>query len=227
MKHLNRFAPLTLALYLCVLAACHSGRREPQAGSPAPVSTDTSELLETPSVVQDLGQLPDWTAYISRNSSGTFQPQRFSFSAEDTVHLQQERFYSSKDWAVYKRFLKYSPDSSYALDLYSYGTIPVRDSAGRVHLEGGDPDNEVALLNLKTGARMRLLFSGPGTTFQDAKWLNDSVAIISGYSEINDYQRMLPVVWRFNRSSRLMEVFEYQDSTFQTSHLSSYVDSLR
>lgn len=227
MKHLNRFAPLVLAFCLCVLAACHSGRREPRAGSPAPESADTLDMPETPSVVRDLGQLPDWTAYMSRNSSGTFQPQRFSFSEEDTVELQQEPLYSPKDWAIYKRFLKYSPDSSYALDLYSYGTIPVRDSSGRVHLEGGDPDDEVALLNLKTGARMRLLFSGPGTTFQDARWLNDSVAIISGYSDINDYQRMLPVVWRFNRCSRLIEVFKYQDSTFQATHLSSYVDSLR
>lgn len=222
----QKSALASLLLCLSMLAACHSGRREAQTVPPAPVPSDTSGLLETPSVARDLGQLPDWTAYMSRNSSGTFRPQQFAFSEEDTVPLLQEHFFSPKDWAVYKRYLKYSPDSSYALDLYSYGTIPVRDSDGRVHLEGGDPDDEVALLNLKTGTRMRLLFSGPGTTYQDAKWLNDSVAIISGYSEFNDYQRMLPVVWRFNRSSRLLEVFQYRDSTFQASHLSSYVDSL-
>lgn len=226
MKRLNRMLGVAFVVFLGLWSACQSRHREPQAETPAMTETDTSETLENPSVVQDLNQLPDWTSYLNRNSSGTFRANQFSFQEADTANLQREQFYSRKDWAVYKKFLKYSPDSSYALDLYSYGTIPVRDSSGQVHLEGGDPDDEVALLDLKTGSRMRVLFSGPGTMFQDAKWLNDSVAIISGYSEINDYQRMLPVVWRFNRSSRLIEVFQYQDSSFYSNHLSSYVDSL-
>lgn len=192
-----------LLLTAC-LAGC--GPRDKSAAveqdSTAAVPEDVRRWLRLPG-------LRDWDSSMHRLAPG-FREEAFVLDRADSLDLQVSGVMSPGLWAQYRSFMVFSPDSSLAVDLFSYGTIPSVDERGRVTLEGADPDSEVGLVDSRSLRRRRLLFAGPGTRFQDAGWQGDSLVIITGISDANADNVPVPMIWRLNLAAGTLQVLQYR-----------------
>lgn len=151
----------------------------------------------------------DWFAHLQRTDS-TLKTTGFRISNNDSIKTATPpESIADEEWNTYQPFFFYAPNRSQAIDIYSYGTIPVDQKNGSVKLEGGEPDNAVYLVNVAQRNKLQLLFSGPGTVYQKAAWLNDSVLIITGKSDANEQNTMLPVIWQINLHDSTLETISY------------------
>ncbi|RFM30289.1 hypothetical protein [Deminuibacter soli] len=101
------------------------------------------------------------------------------FWAEDSI--QKKPF--TADTGFYNKYagvLRWSPDSSYVLDIGSYGSVVLKDKKGNNHIVAGDPDTEVALLYPKEQQKWRLLFGGPSTHIFNAVWPDSTEVAMLG-----------------------------------------------
>ncbi len=216
MSYFNTFK--NLALLCCgisLLFACHNGSKEQKS----PKEDTLSTSLPTPRFPSKKGSLSDLREAFS--SSGLIQWKRKikkdypHFSVEDFSSSKKERIapssfspYSRKAWKTFNPYFISSPNNQYAIDLQSYHRFS-GDSSDP--LEGGSPDNAVNLVHLSTQSKKQLLFAGPGTLFQDAQWINDSIVLITGESDANKKNKMQPICWKFNIFSNTMVEFHYRE----------------
>ncbi len=104
---------------------------------------------------------------------------------------------SRKDLELYKNLFIYSPDRSSLIDMDTYNFFLSKDKNGNLVGEGGDPETEVALVDLKKQTRTQLFYAGPFTGFDDAAWLNQSqlaVAILDGNQKSNVFVPGITVI---------------------------------
>jgi hypothetical protein len=95
--------------------------------------------------------------------------------------LRQEPFELTKEFTKnYASVLRWSPDSTHILDIGSYGAVLTQDKNGKIYLEYGEPDTEVAMISVKNNQRTRLLYVGPSAEIKDGKWLNNTELMILG-----------------------------------------------
>lgn len=201
------------------LTSCHHTEKK----QPAPPVTDTvaavpmqGEKAEIRSWFRDPG-LESWSRKMKKKDSG-FSASRFSNTGIDSLEAQPSLPYPSAEWQSFRPYFVYSPDRHVAIDMYSYGNI-VPDNPGDSgsSLQGGEPDSEVSLVDVKNRRKRRLLFAGPGTQFEKAAWLNDTIVLITGESDANPDNTMRPVMWKINLSDSSISTYEYQvaDSSAQ------------
>lgn len=119
----------------------------------------------------------------------------------DSIIMEEDRF------EQFKPFFVYSPDSSQVVDLVSYGNFLHKGKNGKVVLEAGEPDTEVAIVNVQTKKRERILFAGPSTVVKEAVWINDHTVLIAG-GTYDDQNRLLPVIWKYDTVNKLLENWE-------------------
>lgn len=116
------------------------------------------------------------------------------FWAEDSV--DKKTFTPEADF--YKKYadvLKWSPDSTYILDIGSYGSVVLKDTNGNNHIMPGDPDTEVALLYPKEHKKWRLLFGGPSTHVLDAVWADSSDVAMLGALDTKETGHPDTLLW--------------------------------
>jgi len=164
-------------------------------------STDLQQLFKNPGVNQ-------WKEEIKKDYPH-FSVNYFEKKEIHSIPGQSENF-SKLKWQNFKPYFIPSPNREQAIDLYSYGEV-LPDSGKPT--EGGMPDSEVNLVNLSQKTKTRLLFAGPGTSFQKASWLNDSVLIVTGESDANEQNEMQPVCWIVDTYSGTITAFDYRDAT--------------
>lgn len=169
-------------------------------------------VLRTPTAKDSLAswteqRLIQWKGWIDSSTAGRFAANNLertvvdTVAGADTIRMEKERF------EQFKPFFVYSPDSSQVVDMVSYGNFLHEAKNGRVVLEAGEPDTEVAIVNVQTKARERVLFAGPSTIVKQAVWIDDHTVLIAGgmYDEQN---RLLPVIWKYDTVNKLLENWE-------------------
>lgn len=103
-----------------------------------------------------------------------------------------------------------SPDGKKAVDLYAYQRKLKKNKDGKVTMQGGGPDSEVAVYGLTPNGRTRVLFCGTPCHFDDAVWLDNNVLLIAGYSnEIN--KQFHPMIWRIDLKKQSIWRYLYPD----------------
>jgi len=152
-------------------------------------------------------RLIQWKGWIDSSTAGQFVANSLerttvdTIAAIDSIRMEEERF------EQFKPFFVYSPDSSQVVDMVSYGNFLHKAKNGRVVLEAGEPDTEVAIVNVQTKNRERILFAGPSTVVKQAVWIDDHTVLIAGgvYDEQN---RLLPVIWKYDTVNKQLENWE-------------------
>jgi hypothetical protein len=126
-------------------------------------------------------------------------------SLEEKSFEPSEEFY--KD---YEQVLRWSPDSTFILDIGSYGSVKIKDQGGKTRIESGEPDTEVSMIYPKTKTKARLLFFGPGTIIADGRWLDAAqVAVLGMYDEKgNDHPDTL--LWIINAKDKFFRKYKWQ-----------------
>jgi hypothetical protein len=125
--------------------------------------------------------------------------------------LKEKSFEPSEEfYKDYEEVLKWSPDSTYVLDIGSYGSVKVKDENGKIHIKSGEPDTEVSMIYPKTKSKTRLLFFGPGTVIVDGRWLNDSqVAVLGMYDEKGNHHPDT-LLWIINAKDKFFRKYKWQ-----------------
>lgn len=111
-------------------------------------------------------------------------------------------------YKTYQTVLRWSPDSSWILDIGSYGSIPVKDAKGNIRLEGGEPDTEVALILPKSNKRARLMFVGPSSQIIDGKWISDQELMVLGTS-YQSADKNDTLLWMINVKDKFFRLYNF------------------
>ncbi len=197
---------------LFLITGCGSGDKKSREQSsttrdqdavknPAPSQSEMEALFQSPG-------LEKWETKMEKNYPH-FSANRFKNKETDPLEVNHPQKFTEEKWKTFRPYFILSPDHSKALDLYSYGLLP--PDSGTIW-EGGEPDSEVNLVSLSDRTKTRLLFAGPGTSFQQAEWLNDSLIVITGESDANRQNKTLPVFWRINLNAGTITEYRYQDT---------------
>jgi len=91
---------------------------------------------------------------------------------------------SGKDFSDYRDKIYYSPNGSYALDLYSYSLI-LNKKGAEIHAVV-DADIQVYLIDIPHHQRRPVLFLGPTASIDDGYWLSDSIVVLVGWERCYD-----------------------------------------
>lgn len=74
--------------------------------------------------------------------------------------------------------LAWSPDSSQAIDIWSYDYTALPSPRGGGRLEGGGPDQGVKWLEIRSGTARQLLFHGPGQLVESVDWVAPDALVL-------------------------------------------------
>ena len=207
---------LFLALTICILVyACNSGSDrtvvvDSSQVSPPDTSTtftpidSSSEFLDTFS-----SNLQPWLEQTTKNAQVRLRDFKYADNwVEDSLVIRSQNL--DKDFLkAYESVLVYSPDEKKVLDLGSYGTTIKKTSKGKTTIQGGEPDIEVAVIDLPAKKRRRIFFSGPGSLIEKGFWMNDSTVVLAGKS--HEQNAEIPMLWliTLNDTSNLVKRYEY------------------
>lgn len=126
-------------------------------------------------------------------------------SVKTEVYMPDDNFY--KD---YSSVLRWSPDSSYVLDIGSYGSVLVEDDEGNLRVEAGEPDTEISLLNPKQNQRTVLFFVGPSSSIFDATWIDKSIALVLGSFDEQNKGQPDTLFWLINVKTNLYRMYKFK-----------------
>lgn len=105
---------------------------------------------------------------------------------------------SDQHFSDYRDKIYYSPNGSYALDLYSYNLIINRKN-DKIYAEL-DLDIQVYVIDIPRHQRHPILFVGPSESIDDGYWLSDSTVVLVGWEMCYDCPKeaYIPVVRKVN-----------------------------
>lgn len=212
----KKFLHLIIAVFV-VLASCTDSDKkaeEQEAETEDSVTTtiDTAFAVETIDTFNTTG----FSTYAKQRAKQfDWSKFRMTHSWTDDSLLTVPFRADNKFYEAYGRFLKYSPDSSYFLDLDSYNVDIRKDKSGRWIGREIGPDTEVSLVDTKSGKKTRLLFMGPGNSVEDGLWLDNENLVIMGVQENGSTatgNNKTAAVWRFHVPTKTFYLYELQDA---------------
>lgn len=150
----------------------------------------------------------DWiTQSLKTNTSNWSRFHLTEFWYDDS--LQQSPYKpDAAFFSDYAPLLKWSPDSSYVLDMGTIGATLIKDKTGKTHIGDGDVDTEIALMNRKTNTRSRILFFGSSSAVIDVRWLNTTQIAILGTEAINEPADTL--LWVINANENYFRKYKWK-----------------
>jgi hypothetical protein len=117
-----------------------------------------------------------------------------------------------KFYAAYGPFIKWSPDSTKFIDLDSYNVEISKDKSGKLRGHELGPDTEVSLVDTASGQKTRLLFLGPGSSVEDALWLDSNNLVLMGVQDYGDSLGKTAAVWRYHIPTQQYTLYEQRDT---------------
>jgi len=152
-------------------------------------------------------RLIQWKGWIDSSMAGSFGTDSLERTTVDTLGSIDTTSMEVARFEQFRQFFVYSPDSSRVIDMVSYGNFLHQGTHGKVVLESGEPDTEVAIVNVQTKKRERILFTGPSTIIKQAVWIDDHTILIAG-GTYNENEQLQPVIWKYDTHTKLLENWE-------------------
>jgi len=177
-----------------------------------PVDTNINRTLIKKYFSAELkSNLSQWIGFYEKISSDfkidDFKNSGNSFLKPYQVALGDSDF-NKRFFDLYNPYLKYSPDSIKAIDLYSYTYVLDYDSAGNV-IGYGDVDCQLAIIDLEKQKRIVLQTIGMAGEFQDCFWLNNDSIIVTSI-ETSDGESYEPYYAMIDLKTYLINYFELE-----------------
>lgn len=153
-----------------------------------------------------------WLDLSLHNSSTPNTWQKFilkEFWYEDSLPAQtfkpEQGFY--KDYAP---LLKWSPDSSYVLDIGTYGKVLVQDKNGNISIRDGEVDSKASLIFTKAGTVSELIFLGAGGSFIDGHWIDTTQFSLLGTFDEKGDQHPDTLLWVIDAKDRFFRKYKLE-----------------
>lgn len=217
-------ASLSIASLL-FLAACRDEPKNPEGEDDGEDSVQSVATVDTGlSATEVQSFTTSGFADYAKKRSPAFDWSKFKLKyswEEDSAHTSDFKP-NQQYFTNYGPFLKYSPDSTYFIDLDSYNVDIKKDSKGKFIASELGPDCEVSLINRSTGKKSRLLFMGPGGSVEDASWLSKDELILLGVQENNEGRGKQVSVWKYNLPTATFTLYELPDTTLAKQLINSW-----
>jgi hypothetical protein len=214
-------------LYTCIvvvfiIVSCkEKAAKEPQAGIVPREDSASMENIDTTLSAETIQSFSTsgFSDYAKKRSPG-FDWSRFRMTSSwEDDSLLVTAFNPDKGfYAAYGPFLKYSPDSSMFIDLDSYNIEIRKDNKGRFIGNELGPDCEVSLIDVEDRKKTRLVFFGPGSSIEDASWLDNNTLVLMGIQEKeNDENGKTAALWRYHIPTHTFYMYEIPDTAVANS----------
>lgn len=194
---MRNFTIHTVAALLLTVAGCKCNNDKAEEKAIELDSTQTAQSIIQEDSVMVFDNMND--PWITEN----FKTRGFSWSgfklvsfwAEDSAAKKPANF-TPDFFKRYASVLKWSPDSTYVLDIGSYGGVVVQDTTGKSIIAKGEPDTEVSLLYPKENKKTRVLFAGPSLHVINATWADNSqVAMLTTLDTARNGSKQDTILW--------------------------------
>lgn len=198
------------AILLLLVAACNNEEKKP-AEPEVLDSAQHAQLIASndSALVTEVGVNGWLSQNLAVNNVNWNNLQLENFWHDDSLEKQPftptPQFY--KD---YHSVLHWSPDSTYLLDIGSYGSVVVKDPQGNTTLEGGDPDTEISVIFPEANQKARLLFAGPSSYIISAQWLDSTQALILGTFDQANNQDRDTLLWIIDVKDNFYRLYNFK-----------------
>ena len=133
-----------------------------------------------------------------------------SFWAEDSMQ-KADAALSPNFYNRYASVLKWSPDSSYILDIGSYGAVVVKDRTGKDVVVAGEPDSEVSIIYPKENKKARILFGGPSSLqVLNASWADSSQVAMLALQDTSHAGKPDTLLWLIDVKENFFRKYKWQ-----------------
>lgn len=154
-------------------------------------------------------RLIKWKGWIDSNTRFIFSTDSMHFTGTAQLRsIASHIIMTDKQFEEFNAFFIYSPDSSNVLDMVSYGSLIRENTKGKMQIVERGPNTEIAVVNVHTKERRRILLTGPSTIIKEGVWIDDSTLFIGG-GTYNQQHTLMPELWRYNVSQQTLQHWEY------------------
>lgn len=188
------------------LSACNGCNSNKQDNKEDTIAVNTNQYRDTMKLWTEQRMI-QWTGWLDSSMHQKFTFDSLEIAEADTLSEEISSIMPAKQFSDFSPYFIYSPDSSQVIDLLSYGNFLRKNKKGQIVLESGEPDTEVAIINVQTKKRERVLFAGPSTLIKEAIWVDNQTVLIGGamYDENNV---LVPVLWKYNVPNHTLESWQ-------------------
>ncbi len=190
------FIPFIFLMLMCFKCSTHTSTsslfendQTSQSATSVPTNNQISQTYSEITVMDDsLSSTIQQHCSLWLNSWGReLKTDSFAYVRSYTSSLSTdwEKFdISDQHFSDYQDKVYYSPNGSYALDLYSYNLILNRKDA-KIYAEL-DADIQIYVIDIPHHQRLPILFLGPSESINDGYWLSDSIVVLVGWERCFD-----------------------------------------
>jgi len=211
-KTLNKkrnFSYLLLAVLLINIFSCKNKQQETIE------TTDDSlhvalDIVDEDSMLIFENNADKWLDLSLRNNETNWKRFKLKeFWYEDS--LEKESFTPGKDfYKDYYSLLKWSPDSSYILDIGTYSKVLVKDKNGTNKIEDGEVDTKASLIFPKENLYSKLIFLGASGNFIDGRWIDSTQFSILGVFDEKGNQKPDTLLWLVDAKEKFFRKYKLE-----------------
>ncbi|RAI98671.1 hypothetical protein LX64_04656 [Chitinophaga skermanii] len=195
-KLIGSIALIGLATYL--LPSCGGCNKNQQPTNESSSKTEENNAQGADSLDYYIEHnLITWKGWVDTALHREFNLDSLNQVTVDSVRNPFTTVMTQERYDAYAPYFVYNKEKTMAIDMVSYGNVLEKDVNGKPRLLGGDPDSEVAILDVASKVRLRILFVGPSITIKEVNWINDHEIIIGGI-EADEHGLLRPVAWKYN-----------------------------
>ncbi len=192
-----------LSIMFIICQACNN-EKDVAAGN-----TEGASIKETSDVIDYIVPASSFHQYmLVRDSSYT--PIKYSAAGITPLDLSIINKTDSASLHPFAHLLVYNSNRTKALDLFS-GNFIITEKRGKTFAARGEPDTELALIDVSAKTKTRLLYVGPSYTLTDAVWINDSTVGVTGGEIIKEGQ-LQPMLWKLDITKKTAALYRYTDT---------------
>ncbi len=197
-------------LIFCIICSCANKDTQEEKNSLESDSLETVNSISTEdSAILYKNEADIWMRQALQKTNMNWH--RFhleEFWYEDS--LPHAPFNGSKEFFKdYSAVLKWSPDSTYILDMGSLGSTILKDKSGNSYTADGDIDTQISLLFPGTSMKSDLLFFGSNTSLIDAHWIDSIQIAVFGFNEYAD-QSTDTLLWIINAKDNYFRMYKWE-----------------
>jgi len=200
-----------VTLFLILSSSCNNNQEEEQTTTEDSVVI-AGDIAQEDSILFFENKADEWLDLSFHNNNNTDTWKKFKlkeFWYEDSLPAQtfkpEQGFY--KDYAP---LLKWSPDSSYVLDIGTYGKVLVKDKNGSISIRDGEVDSKASLIFTKAGTISELVFLGAGGSIIDGHWIDTTqFSLLGSFDEKGD-QHPDTLLWVIDVKDRFFRKYKLE-----------------
>jgi hypothetical protein len=199
----------SLVLFIAALIFCSCNNRSADTkASNFDTTEKESEIVPSPEAALFQKSFPQLFSFYSSQDS-SFSPEVFQRAVEKNLDSSAYPI-NQQELKPYYPYFIYSPDSSHAIDIYSYNIIFEKRN-GKTIAQASGPDTEAGLIDMKNKTRKRVLFGGSSMVILDGAWLDNHEFLLAG-GEIIGNKLFQPHIWQINIPQNTIQNIIYEDS---------------